>query len=475
VNPNIKKCTVSNAAQGNLKEVFTSNQPSVGLTTGNLWAGIWQLSWPMLVIMIFNFFVGFTDVYVAGFISPDVQAAVGFVGILYFFVIVIANAISIGTIALVSRAIGAGDFETGVKVGRQSLIFGFFVAIIVSTCGFAFYREIILLAGFPAQIRPIAETFLRIFAVAIGANYILIVSNALFRASGDVMRPMITMSIVSAVNILGDFGFVFGFGFFPKLGYPGIALSTALSVTVGMILNLVFFFFSRWRAVYLDAWTPSLETIRKISSLGWPAAMLQIAWNAGSIVLFNILGRLGDTGITALAAIANGLRIEAVIFLPVFALHMSASVLIGQNLGAGNPERAEQVGWRIATAGSAVISVMATAVFIWAGFFAAILAKDAAVLAETVRYLRINMISEPFLAIGLSLSGGLQGAGDTRGTMWIIIITMWFIRLPLAYFLSSILGFGASGVWAAMTASVIVQSLLMVYRFRAGKWKEIKI
>ena len=114
-----------------------------------MWRNIWQLSWPMLLIMIFDFFVGFADVYVAGFISPQVQAAVGFISLLYFFVIIIANAISIGTVALVSRAIGGGDFGRALGVARQSLLFGILVAVLVSLVGLIFYRQIVSLAGLP--------------------------------------------------------------------------------------------------------------------------------------------------------------------------------------------------------------------------------------------------------------------------------------------------------------------------------------
>ena len=445
------------------------------MTTGSLWRNIWQLSWPMLLIMIFNFFVGFADVYVAGFISPEVQAAVGFVSLLYFFVIIIANAISIGTVALVSRAIGGDDFKRALEVARQSLLFGFVVAAVLTLGGLTLYREIVAAAGFPGEIREIAETFLRIFSIALGANYLLLISNALFRASGDVKEPLVTMFFVSAINIIGDFVLVFGCFPFPRLGYPGIAVATAVSVTFGMGINIVLFFRSRWRSIYRGSWGVSPGTIMQIVHLGWPAAMLQIAWNAGTIVLYNILGRLGEASITAMAAIANGLRIEALIFLPAFALNMSASVLIGQNLGAGNPERAERAGWLIAAAGVVTLSALALVVYIRAEDFAALVARDHAVLAETARYLKINMIAQPFIALSLALSGGLQGAGDTRGTMWVIIIAMWVIRLPLVYCLALPLGFGAAGVWSAMVISMVCQGLLMAGRFRAGKWKQMKM
>jgi MATE family multidrug resistance protein len=302
--------------------VFTASETVPNLTTGSLWSNIWQLSWPMLLIMIFNFFVGFADVYVAGFINPEVQAAVGFVSLLYFFVIIVANAISIGTVALVSRAIGGGDFRRALEVARQSLLFGCLVAAILTVAGLVLYREIVAAAGFPREIREIAETFLRIFSIALGANYLLLISNSLFRASGDVKNPLLTMFIVSAINIIGDFVLVFGCFPFPVLGYPGIAVATAVSVTLGMGINFILLFRSRWRSIYGGSWRVSPGTIGQIVRLGWPAAMLQIAWNIGTIVLYNILGRLGEASITAMAAIANGLRIEALIFLPAFALNM---------------------------------------------------------------------------------------------------------------------------------------------------------
>jgi multidrug resistance protein, MATE family len=448
---------------------------TVNLTIGSLWSNIWHISWPMLLIMVFNFFVGLTDVYVAGFIGPEVQAAVGFVGQLYFFTIIVANAISIGTLALVARAVGAGHTEKSLGIARQSLIFSLLIAAGLTITVHVFYKEIIFLAGFPTGTREIAEKFLRIFALALGPNYVLIISSAVFRASGDVKKPLVSTFLVSIINILGDFILVFGLFKLPKLGYTGIALSTAGSVLIGMFINLSFFTRDRWRSFYGGPWNISLETIRKIISVGWPAALLQVAWNAGTIVLYSILGRLGAASITAIASITNGLRIEAVIYLPAFALNMSASVLIGQNLGAGNAERAEKVGWKIAQAGAILVTVMALAIFIWADNLASLLTKNRDVLIETSRYLKINMVSEPFMALGSILGGGLQGAGDTIGTMWIIGIAMWLIRLPLSYFLAFTLGYGALGVWVAMIISMTCQGILLALRFHKGQWKKMVV
>jgi putative MATE family efflux protein len=429
----------------------------------------------MLLIMIFDFFVGFADVYVAGFISPQVQAAVGFVSLLYFFVIIIANAISTGTVALVSRAFGSLAFEKASEYVKQSLIFGLIISLMLMAVGLLFHVPIVRIAGFPPQIRTIAETFLVIFSFALGSNYLLIISNGIFRASGEVKKPLLTMFVFCVINIILDFALVFGFGPLPALGYPGIGYATAASATVSMVVNLAFFTTGRWRKLLRKGWGIHRETILLIARLGWPACLLQVAWNAGSIVLYHILSRLGSESITALASITNGLRIEAIIFMPAFAMNMAASVLVGQNLGAGNPRRATQLGWKIALSAMAVLSLISCIIFIFAGFFASLLARDLSVLAETTRYLRVNMFSEPFMALSLVLGGALQGAGDTRGNMWVIIFCMWIIRLPLAFLMATMLGLGAFGVWLAMVASMTVQGLLMAYRFHRGKWKALKI
>jgi Na+-driven multidrug efflux pump len=437
--------------------IISPKEQGVDLTTGNLWANIWELSWPMLLIMIFNFFVGFTDIYVAGLISHEVQAAVGFIGQLYFLTIIIANATSIGTVALVSRAIGAGDFPKAMESAKQPLFLGAMIALGLTITVLALCREIIATVGFPMEIREIAETFL------------------VFRASGEVQRPLLTMFVVCAINVIGDFGLVLGIPPLPKMGYTGIALATAISVTIGMGINLVFLSFHRWKPIYTSSWTISMAVVKKIANLSWPPALLQIAWNAGSIVLYNILGRIGEASIIALASITNGLRIEAIIFLPAFALNMAASVLVGQNLGAGKVERAVKLGWEIAMVGVVLLSSIALAIFIWAKYLASIIAMEPAVLEETTRYLRIAMLSEPFMALSLVLGGALQGAGDTRGSMWVIIIGMWLIRLPLAFFLALILAYGATGVWVAMVISMAFQGLLMARRFHKGRWKELKL
>ena len=452
---------------------MTEQNGAVNLTTGSTWKNIWYMSWPMLLVMFFNFLVGLTDIYVAGFLGPEIQAIVGFVGQLYFFIIIVANAISIGTVALVSRAVGAGNFEDALSTARQSLVFGLACALALTVAGLLFKDHIISLAGFSGNIRQIALDFFVIFAFTLAPNYIVILANAIFRAGGEVKLSLLAMFYISLINIALNFLLVFGLFSFQGLGYRGIALATATAMTAGTIICFILFRKSQWKNIFSGMRHVSVDLLRKIFLLSWPAALIQISWNAGNIFLYNILSRLHEGNITAMAALTNGLRIEAVIYLPVFALHMAASVLTGQNLGAGESARAEKIGWKISFSGVAFVSFMALPVFIWAGALSSTVAQDQHVVAETIRYLRITMLSEPFMAISVILGGCLMGAGDTKGAMIVIVSTLWIVRLPLAYLLAVVAGYGAPGVWASMVISMFFQGVAMTVRFRNGRWKNI--
>ena len=455
---------------GNTREK-SIQRTSYNFVEGSIWKGIIRMSWPMLFIMLFNFAVGFTDIYVAGLIGPDIQAAVGLVEQLYFLLIIFGNAISIGTVAIVSRAAGAEDMPSAETSARQSMGLGLIVSVILASVG-AFAPEVIVLAvGVPPELHRIATVFVRIYALALGFNYLLIISNAVLRALGAPEKPMVSMAVYALLNVILDFSLVFGWYPFPAMGFRGIPMATAISVTAAMGVNIWFLARLHWPGFFRRLLTLSLSFVRRIIGVSWPMALVMLAWNAGTLVLYYILSHLKEHHIEVMAAYANGYRIEAIIFLPAFALNNAGAVLVGQNLGAGKPERAVRVGWQIALTAATLLGVVSGVLYIYAWDVARILAKDTLVLAETVTYLRYNLIAEPFMAVSLALGGGLQGAGDTKGVLAVIVAAMWLIRLPLAYILGVTLEWGPPGVWTAMIASMTIQGSLMALRFHLGKWK----
>jgi MATE family multidrug resistance protein len=217
------------------------------------------------------------------------------------------------------------------------------------------------------------------------------------------------------------------------------------------------------------------KCFRNLIKLGVPSAIQQTAWNAGTLVVFFLLGRIEHGEVTALASITAGLRIEAIIFLPIFAFNMAAAVLAGNRLGLGDIEGARSVAKATALLCLSIITVPALLIFIFAPHISTLLTKDPAVLTEMTQYLRVNMVGMPFMAVGVSLAGALQGAGDTLGTMRIVITGMWVIRLPLILVAIYWLHAGAVGVWWSMTGSVAVMCALFVRRFYGGDWTTASI
>ncbi len=431
---------------------------------------IWDNSWPVLGIMALNFLVGYTDVYVAGLIGPDVQAAVGFISQQYFLLIIVGNALAVGTVALVSRAVGGNHWEGAHQVVRQSFLLALMVGGLLSAVGVGEAEAIVDFFRLPDVVRPISVTYLKIFALALLPNILLILANAVFRAVGRPVTALKIMLLVTALNVGGDFGLVFGWGPLPPLGYPGIAWATAVSMAAGTLVTFLEFLKGFWRPLWSGPWRIQAKVSKELVRLSWPAALLQAAWNAGTMVLYAFLGRLGAESVTAMAAYANGIRLEAVIFLPGFALNMAAAVLVGQSLGAGDVDRARRYGWRMAGLGALTLSVISAFLFGFAPELAALLSDDPGVWRETIRYLRINLAVVPFMIFSIVLGGAMQGAGDTFGVMKIIVGAIWLVRIPLAAVLCFAADLGALGVWIAMVTSMSVQGVLMTWRFALGLW-----
>ncbi len=237
-----------------------------------------------------------------------------------------------------------------------------------------------------------------------------------------------------------------------------------------MTLNLTYLLVGSDRIRLGSLINPLSRCMRNLLRIGFPSALQQIAWNAGTLVVYFFVGRLQGGEVTALAAMTAGLRIEAIIFLPIFAFNMASAVLTGNRLGSGDVAGARS--GAIATAGLAlaIIFIPAVIIFALAPVLSRLLTSDPPVIAEMTRYLRINMVAEPFMAVGVVLSGALQGAGDTYATMRIIFTGMWGFRIPLILLVIYVLAWGAVGIWCAMAVSIILMCGLLVARFRGNAW-----
>jgi putative MATE family efflux protein len=421
----------------------------------------WAMSWPLILVMLFEFLVSITDVWVAGKFGKEVQGAVGFVSQIYFVFVVLANAITMGTVSVVSKFYGSGDRHGFASAVRTVMTSVFVSGIVLAAAGMLLAPGAVGAAGIPSEIRSIAVPFVKIYFTGLIFHYLLINSNGILRATKRAKRSLVTMAAVAAINIALNLIFLH----YTDLSYRGIALSTVISFMIGACLNL-----PPVLRMASQGGQFSRDILTRVLSVGWPSLVLQISWQLGSVVMFLILGALPEYRTETIAAFTNGLRIEAAIFLPAYAMNMSAAAIIGNLIGEGRSKDAYYSGFVTAAIGTAVIILMSALVILNARSLSSFLSSSNLVIDESVRYLIIQMAVEPFMAVLVILSGALNGAGDTRGVMLIVSGSLWLVRIPLSYLFAVHFGFGPTAVWIAMDLDILLRLILTVHRYRRRRW-----
>jgi multidrug resistance protein, MATE family len=416
----------------------------------------------MTLIMLFEFFIRLTDVIVAGRLGKNVQAAYGPVVTIYFIIVVVANFMTVGTVSLVSRLFGSYD-----KEGLSTTIYSVLSATAVAGIAFAAIGimgapYIIGILNMPDEVKPICIPLIRIYAAGLFFQYILITCNGIMRSCNMVKDSLKTMSIVSVLNVGLNLLFVFE----TPLGFRGIALATVTSVMVGSLINLRFVIMRLTKG----AFGYSKEIVVKVFKIGWPMGALQILWQLGSMVLYVILSALPENRVETIAGFTAGMQVESLVFLPAYAFNQANAVIVGNLLGENKQQEAYKSGLITAFVGVCLIVALVAIVVANAWWITPLLSADPVVARESQKYIFIALISEPFMAWGVILGGALSGAGVTRSVMIRIAMSIWCVRLPLAYLFVVVLGFGAVSVWWAMNISQFVQAFLLYRRYSRRDW-----
>jgi len=431
---------------------------------------IFKNSWPILGVMLSNFIVGYTDVYVAGLIGYRTQAVVGLVNQIFFLSIIVGNAIAVGTVALVSRAFGKGDYDLVRRLTLQSMMLAVVIGGLLSIGIFSIAPLVVSCFHISEDLISEATSFLRVFSFAIFFNYIIIMGSAILRSTNRPHKAFAVIGISTLINVPGDFFLTFGFRSFHGFGSIGIACSTVAALAVGTFITMQFVVKPYGLRIKSHLQSFSRVHLRQIIKISWPSAVLQLAFQGGTLVLYRYLTALGSYGTIAMAAYTNGIRIESIIFLPAFAVNMAVAVLVGQALGRESIEHARRIAYTAALVTIVILFPVAFFLFWKAPFVATWLSNNPDVCEETARYIRINTAFYPLLVMSIVFGGAMQGAGDTRGAMWIIIAAVWIIRVPLAGVFALVLSWGATGVWWAMACSMTFQGISMFLRFRTSAW-----
>jgi MATE family multidrug resistance protein len=447
-------------------------EKSVGfMPAGVGYRAIWALAWPQILMMFLNFLIGFVDVYVGGRIDRETQAAIGMLAQAMFFFQVVASAVANGAVAAVSQSEGARRFARANRYVWLCLLLGVAASATILIVGLGCRDLFLRLLQVPEPMLPTARYFLTVFLWLLPIQSFFVIANALFRAKKLVMVPLYAWGLAAVLNALGDFGFGLGCFGLPNFGYAGVAWSTFLSVSVGMLFN----FIALCRAGMLNTKQfPPWRWVRLgcvyLIKVAWPSGLMQIVWHTGYLVLFAITGSLPEGSVDALAGMSAGMRVESLLFLPPMAFNFTASILVGNLLGAGRPDLAKRVGYRILVAGVAVITLLGLILWPFLPEAAALLSPQPEVQAQAVSYLRYNVLAIPFTVSGLILIGAMTGAGATLYTMFVTGSSIWLVRLPLALWLGHRLLGRAEGVWISMFVSQAVQALICLGVYQFANW-----
>lgn len=434
---------------------------------------VWSLAWPVIVTMVSESLVGLVDMLIVSRLGAEAVAAVGVGAQILGGVSVTMTAVATGTLALVARHVGAREKGAAEGVLGQSILLGFGLAILVVLPIVALAAEIVHAFGVEPGVVELGTAFTRIVLASIPASSVIFVVASALRGAGDTRTPLVVGLFVNALNVLGNWVFVFGHLGFPAMGARGSAVATTVAFSSGMLLALGLLARGNLalRLGRRDL-RPSRETMRRVLAIGAPAALEQLLMQVGFFVYLTFAARYGTD---AVAAYFIGVRILAMSFLPGFGFAAAAATLVGQNLGAGAPERAERSGW-LAT-GMAVLLMSATGIiaFAFAEPIARAFSEDADVVSGTVSFIHMLAISQPLMAIDFTLGGALRGAGDTRFPLATVIVAFYGCRLGFAFTVTRLLGLGLPWLWASLIGDYIARAALKGWRFRSGRWRRIRV
>jgi MATE family multidrug resistance protein len=422
--------------------------------------------------MFFQFMVGFTDVVVAGRIHPHLQGAIGIITQCQFLMLVLGIALINGGLAAMSQAVGAGLHLRAERYVGLLIKAGVVFSVLTTAGGYFFAEHLMRFLHVPEEIFDLTLKLWKLLLPVLPTGYLAFLAAAVFRAHKIVRVPLISIILVCAVNAVADMGLGLGMFGMPRLDADGIVVSTIVSVSCGALFSLAVMV--RAGLAGRRSFAPARWEKRAfpyILKVALPAGGSQFCWQLGYMVLFMITGTLPRDGVVAVNGLTDGMRVEALLFLPAMAFSFTASILVGHCLGAGNAEEAKRVGLRIAGTAALSMSLIALCLYPLLPYVTAFTVPDLSVRKVAADYILYNLLGTPFSVTSVVMSGIFSGAGATIYSMVSFSAGTWLVRLPLAWYMGHIIRQEASGIFLAMLVSQVVQSTLCLYFFFRRDWR----
>ena len=438
-------------------------------TTGSLGVAIFILAVPMIIEMMAESLFAIVDIFYVSRLGSSAVAVVSITESMMYLIYSVAIGLSIGATATVARRIGEKDTEGAAKAATHSLYLGAFASLVLGGIGVIFAPNFLRLMGADESIVAEGTAFTRIM---LGGNVVvmfLFMLNAIFRGAGDAAIAMRVLWFANIMNVILAPCFIFGLWIFPHLGVTGAAVGTTLGRGLGVLFASYKLFFAEKRfTIHAYHWKMDPARLWKLIKVSAPGVLQFFIQTASWIGLVRVITGFG---VQAIAGYQIGIRVVIFALLPSVGLANAAATLVGQNLGAGKPERSERAVWTAAFYNVIVQTSIGILFVVFAGSIAGIFATEPDELQYATDALRIIAYGFFFYAIGMVLETAFNGAGDTWTPTWLNFCVFWLFEIPLAYALAYEFGLGPYGVFWAITISFSVLAVVAAMLFRRGKWK----
>ncbi len=450
------------------KQAVAGNS-DIDYTQGSIGRVTVLLAIPMILEMAMESVFAIVDIFFVSGLGTAAVATVGLTEAVITLLYAIAIGLSMGATAMVARRIGEKDPEAAAVAAGQVMWIGVFVSIVVGLIGIFFAREILQLMGAEAAVIETGENYTRLMFGACFTIVFLFLINAIFRGAGDATIAMRALWLANGINIVLDPCLIYGYGPFPELGVTGAAVATNIGRSIGALYGLYFLLSKHGRIqLHLKEMGLRLEIVWSLVRISIGGIAQFLVATASWVFLMSIVS---DFGSQAVAGYTIAVRIVMFSILPAWGLSNATATLVGQNLGAGLAERAEQTTWKIAQYNAGYMAFAAVMMLLFTRPIALFFSDDPEVLSYAVECLRIFAYGYVGWGFGMAVIQAFNGAGDTMTPTYINVLCFWVVQVPLAYGLALTLGLGPVGVfWAVFTADIL-SCVVGVLVFRRGTWK----
>jgi len=438
-------------------------------TEGKLSRAILLLSIPAVLEMVMESVFVIVDIFFVSKLGANAVATVGITESMVTVIYAIAIGLGTATTSMVSRRIGEKKPDAASVAALQAIITGVIISVLIGLPGALFSKHLLGLMG---ASKPIIDSMSGYTRIMLGGNIVimmLFIINAIFRSAGDAAVAMKVLWIGNIINIVLDPCLIFGLGPFPHLGVTGAAVATTIGRGTAVLFQFWLLFFGKKR-IQLSAkhFTVNFRIMMKLMKLSFGSIGQNLIGTTSWIALVRIISIFGSE---AVAGYTIAMRIIGFTILPSWGLSNAASTLVGQNLGAKKPERAEKSVWATALVNMILLSIIGLILVIFPETFIRIFIDNENVIKSGVLGLRIVSIGFIAYGLGMVLVNSFNGAGDTSTPLKINIFAFWFVEIPLAWLLAIKAGLNEEGVFIAIVVAESLMTLISWIVFRRGKWK----